>query len=167
MAITLDAYDRKILELLQENNRLSQRELAGSVNLSASAVNRRIAALEANKVIRANVALVDPELVGRPITLMVDVKIENERLDLLDEVTNRFVRCPQIQQVYYVTGDFDFLLVLNCKDMTEYERLTRELFFTAGNVKKFRTVVAMNVAMNVAKSTLQVPLGDVPAPPGD
>ncbi|AOB26058.1 Lrp/AsnC family transcriptional regulator [Bordetella bronchiseptica] len=162
MAITLDAYDRKILELLQENNRLSQRELADSVNLSASAVNRRIAALEANKVIRANVALVDPELVGRPITLMVEVKIENERLDLLDEVTNRFVRCPQIQQVYYVTGDFDFLLVLSCKDMTEYERLTRELFFTAGNVKKFRTVVAMNVA----KSTLQVPLGDVPASPG-
>jgi len=85
---------------------------------------------------------------------MVEVKIENERLDLLDEVTQRFSKCPQVQQVYYVTGDFDFLLVINVKDMGEYERLTRELFFAAGNVKNFKTVVAMNVA----KSTLRVPL---------
>jgi DNA-binding Lrp family transcriptional regulator len=150
----LDAYDRKLLDLLQDNNKLSQRRLASLVNLSPSAVNRRIAALEANGVIRANVGLVDPSLAGRPITVMVEVKIENERLDLLDEVTQRFSKCPQVQQVYYVTGDFDFLLVMNVASMGEYERLTRDLFFTAGNVKNFKTAVAMKVA----KSTLKVPL---------
>jgi len=138
----LDAYDRKLLTLLQENNRMSQRQLAEEVNLSPSAVNRRIATLEAAGVIKENVSIVDPVLVGRPITVLVEVKLENERLDLLDEIKKRFVICPQVQQVYYVTGDFDFLLVLNVRDMSEYEQLTRELFFF-GNIKQFKTYVAM------------------------
>ena len=142
----LDAYDRKLLRLLQDNNKLSQRQLADAVNLSPSAVNRRIAALEAEGVIVANTAVVDPAQVGKTITVLVEVTLENERLDLLDEVRKRFVDCPQIQQVYYVTGDFDFLLVLAVADMTEYERLTRELFFVSGNVKNFKTHVAMQRA---------------------
>jgi len=153
MALQLDAYDRKLLQLLQHNNRLSQRELADAVNLSPSAVNRRIAALEADGVIMANTAVVDPARVGKPITVLVEVKLESERLDLLDEVKKRFVDCPQVQQVYYVTGDYDFLLVLTVADMTEYERLTRELFFIAGNVKSFQTHVAMQrskVSLGVA-----------------
>jgi len=138
----LDVYDRKLLTLLQKNNRMSQRELAEEVNLSPSAVNRRIAALEAAGVIKENVSIVDPASVGRPITVLVEVKLENERLDLLDQIKKRFVTCPQVQQVYYVTGDFDFLLVLNVSDMGEYEQLTRELFFF-GNIKQFKTFVAM------------------------
>ncbi|WP_066733079.1 Lrp/AsnC family transcriptional regulator [Cupriavidus sp. D384] len=146
MASQLDSYDRKLLQLLQTNNRLSQRELADAVSLSPSAVNRRIAALEADGVITANVSVVDPSRVGKPITVLVQVKLESERLDLLDEVKKRFVDCPQVQQVYYVTGDFDFVLVLAVADMTEYERLTRELFFVSGNVKSFQTHVAMQRA---------------------
>lgn len=152
MALQLDAYDRKLLQLLQTNNRLSQRELADAVNLSPSAVNRRIAALEADGVIMANTSVVDPSRVGKPITVLVQVKLESERLDLLDEVKKRFVDCPQVQQVYYVTGDFDFLLMLVVADMTEYERLTRELFFVSGNVKSFQT----HVAMQRAKVSLHV-----------
>lgn len=140
--MNIDSYDRKILTLLQENNRISQRDLAEQVNLSASAVNRRIAALEAAGVIRHNVSIVDPASVGRPITVIVEVKLENERLDLLDEIKKRFVSSAKVQQVYYVTGDFDFLLLLNVKDMEEYEQLTRELFFY-GNIKQFKTYVAM------------------------
>jgi len=143
MPLQLDAYDRKLLQLLQNNNKLSQRDLADAVNLSPSAVNRRIAALEAEGVIMANTAVVDPAKVGKHITVLVEVTLESERLDLLDEVKKRFVECPQVQQVYYVTGDYDFLLVLTVMDMTEYEHLTRELFFISGNVKNFKTHVAM------------------------
>lgn len=139
----LDAWDKKILTLLQRNNRLSQREIADRISLSPSAVNRRIAALEDAGVIKGSVSLVD---VGRPITIMVQVTIENERLDLLEEDKQRFVTCPQVQQVYYVTGDFDFLLVINVRDMAEYEALTRELFFASGNIKSFRTIVSMQNA---------------------
>lgn len=142
----LDTWDKKILTLLQRNNRLSQREIADQVNLSPSAVNRRIAALEESGFISANISVVNASMVGRPITIMAQVKIENERLDLLEEAKLRFVKCPQVQQVYYVTGDYDFLLVMNVRDMAEYESLTRELFFASGNIKSFNTIVSMQNA---------------------
>ncbi len=141
----LDAWDKNILTLLQRDNRLSQREIAEQVNLSPSAVNRRIAALEEAGIIKGNVSLVDAK-VGRPVTIVVQVVIENERFNLLEEARQRFVSCPQVQQVYYVTGDFDFLLVLNVRDMAEYETLTRELFFSSGNIKSFKTIVVMQNA---------------------
>lgn len=153
-AMLLDNYDLKILVLLQQDSKMSQRQLSEAVSLSPSAVNRRIAALEAAGVITSTVSIVDPAAVGRPITILVEVKLESERIDLLDEVKKRFSVCPQVQQVYYVTGDFDFMLVINVKDMTEYERLTRELFFLSGNVKAFKTYVAMQRI----KATLTVPL---------
>lgn len=142
----LDAWDKNILTLLQRDNRLSQREIAEQVNLSPSAVNRRIAALEEAGIIKGNVSLIDAGKVGRPVTIVVQVVIENERFNLLEEARQRFVSCPQVQQVYYVTGDFDFLLVLNVRDMAEYEALTRELFFSSGNIKSFKTIVVMQNA---------------------
>ncbi|MDM0042343.1 MULTISPECIES: Lrp/AsnC family transcriptional regulator [Variovorax] len=148
----LDNYDIKLLSLLQADSKTSQRQLSEEVNLSPSAVNRRIAALEAAGVIMTTVAVVDPTAVGRPITILVEVKLESERLDLLDQVKKSFANCVQVQQVYYVTGDFDFMLVINVKDMSEYEKLTRELFFSAGNIKTFKTYVAMQrikVSLNV------------------
>ena len=144
--MVLDDFDKKILTLLQQNNRLSQRLLAEKINLSASAVNRRIAAMEAAGVITGNVSVVDAAKVGSPITIIVEVRIENERLDLLEEAKKRFVSCPQVQQVYYVTGDYDFFLLINVADMAEYERLTRELFFDCSNIKGFKTIVSMQNA---------------------
>lgn len=139
----LDIFDKKILTLLQKNNSISQRALSEQINLSASAINRRIAAMEKSGVIKNSVTIVDPRKIGRPITIITEVSLENERLDLLEEVKKRFTACPQVQQVYYVTGNFDFLLVFNVRDMDEYEELTRELFFVSSNIKSFQTIVSM------------------------
>lgn len=139
----IDDFDRKILSLLQEDNKLSQRQISDSVHLSASAVNRRIAAMEESGVIRANVALVDAGKAGRPISIIVEVSVESEQLDQLDQVKARFSACPEVQQVYYVTGEADFILILSVRDMTEYEQLTRQLFFAHGNIKRFKTMVVM------------------------
>jgi DNA-binding Lrp family transcriptional regulator len=144
--VTLDEFDLKILALLQQDNRMPQRDISAAVNLSSSSVNRRIAAMEEAGVIRANTAVVDPAKVGRPITIIAEVTVESERLDLLDAVKKRLVACAAVQQVYYVTGEVDFVAILTVADMDEYVRLSRELFFAEGNVKSFRTLVAMERA---------------------
>lgn len=146
----LDSYDKAILSLLQKDNKISQKELARQVNLSVSAVNRRINAMENDGVIRANVSILDPQKVGMSITIIVEIEIVDERLSLLEEDKKRFAACPNIQQIYYVTGEFDFLLVLTVHDMAEYEALTRELFFTSKNIKRFKTIVSMQ---NVKQTT--------------
>jgi DNA-binding Lrp family transcriptional regulator len=141
--VQLDAFDRKILALLQQDSRMPQRDIGEAVHLSASAVNRRIAAMEAAGVITAYQAVVDPTKVGRPITIIVEVTVESERLDLLDAVKRRLLACPEVQQLYYVTGEADLVVIMSVADMAEYQQLTRQLFFTEGNVKSFRTMVAM------------------------
>ena len=141
--IVLDAKDKAILRLLQRDNKMSQRNIAEIVNLSAPAVQRRIKRMEETGVIQANVAIVDPVKVGQPITLFVQVSMESERIDLYESAKRSFVATPEVQQCYYVTGDADFMLVISVRSMNDYESLTRKLFFQNNNVKSFRTFVAM------------------------
>lgn len=152
--VTLDKVDRAILEILQRDNKTSQRKIADLVNLSAPAVQRRIKRLEETGVIQANVAVVDPAKVGQPIILFVQVAMESERTDLYESAKKSFVTAPEVQQCYYVTGDADFMLVVSVRSMSDYEALTRRLFFENNNVKHFRTFVAMDRV----KVGLSVPL---------
>jgi Lrp/AsnC family leucine-responsive transcriptional regulator len=152
--IALDPFDIAILRILQEDNTTPQRRIGEAVNLSAPAVQRRIKRLEETGVIRGNVALLDTAKVGQPITIFVEVEVESEQSAEIDALKRRFSAAPEVQQCYYVTGEADFILILLVTDMAHYERLTRSLFFDSGNVRKFRTFIAMD---NV-KSTLSVPL---------
>jgi len=140
----LDAFDRRILEILQRDNRTPQRRIGEMVNLSAPAVQRRIKRLEEEGVIAANVAILAPEKLGRSLSIIVEISVERERSDDLDAVKAAFRAAPEVQQCYYVTGDVDFVLVVLVADMAEYEALTRRLFFGNANVKKFRTLVTMD-----------------------
>lgn len=143
-AQNLDAFDLAILDILQRDNATPQRTIGEAVNLSAPAVQRRIKKLEAAGVITAHVAVIDPPSVGQAVTLLVEVHLENERLDLLDAAKARLAADPHVQQCYYVTGDADFMLVVTVPTMADYEALTRRLFFDGGNVKRFRTLVVMD-----------------------
>lgn len=150
----LDVFDHKILSIIQKNAKAPQRQISEAVNLSPSAVNRRIASMELAGVITGHVAVIDPDKLGRPITIIVEVSVDSERVDHLDAVRTRFTECAAVSQVYYVTGEVDFVLILTVSAMTEYEALTRQLFFAEGNVKRFRTLVVMDRS----KVTLEVPV---------
>lgn len=140
----LDSFDRSILGLLQKDNRMPQRLIAEAVNLSAPAVQRRIRRLEASNVIAANVAVVDPAAVGRPLTIIVGVELESEHSEGIDALKRRFANAPEVQQCYYVTGEVDFMLVITVASMADYEEMTRRLFFDDKNVRRFRTFVTMD-----------------------
>jgi DNA-binding Lrp family transcriptional regulator len=150
----LDAFDLKILDRLQANNRTSLHEIGQSVNLSAAAVQRRVRRMEDAKVIQANVAVVDPRAVGRPITLIVEVQLDSEQADILDAARNEFASVPEVQQCYYVTGAADFILIITVTSMEEYAVLSHRLFLENPNVKHFST----NVAMSRVKVSLAVPV---------
>lgn len=140
----LDRFDLAILEVLQRDNTTPQRSIGDMVNLSAAAVQRRIVRLQKGGVIQGNAAVLDPAAVGQPITLLVEVQIENERIDLLEASKNSFSSAPEVQQCYYVTGETDFVLVVTVASMQDYEALTKRLFFENHNVKHFKTLVVMD-----------------------
>lgn len=142
--VDLDMFDLAILAILQTDNKTSQRSIAGRINLSAPAVQRRIAKLEETGVIARNVAIVDPIALDRTITIFVEVEMESERAELFDAAKLSFAEAPEVQQCYYVTGEADFILIITVRDMAEYEALTRRLFFGNNNVRRFRSFVSMD-----------------------
>jgi Lrp/AsnC family transcriptional regulator, leucine-responsive regulatory protein len=144
MPAQLDAFDRKILEILQCDNTTPQRTIGEAVNLSAPAVQRRIKRMTEEGVIRANVAVIDPAAVGQAITIFVEVEVISETAEQIEQAKREFAASPEIQQCYYVTGEADFVLVIVVPSMADYEALTRRLFFGNNNVKRFRTFVAMD-----------------------
>ena len=153
--VELDSFDQAILGILQRDNGTTQRIIGEAVNLSAPAVQRRIRRLEEAGVIRANVAVLDPEKVGRAITLIVDVELVSERTELIDAAKQSFAEAPEVQQCYFVTGQADFVLVMTVATMADYEALARRLFHSNENVKRFRTLVTMDRV----KVGLELPLG--------
>lgn len=154
--MSLDQFDHALLEAVQQNATTSQQDLGAQVNLSSAAVNRRLKKMNADGVIRKTVSVVDPSQLGYALTVIAEVEVESERLDLLDAMKRSFLACPQVQQCYYVAGECDFVLIMLVKNMEQYTELTRELFFESNNVKRFKTLVSMS---NV-KVGLDVPVTD-------
>jgi Lrp/AsnC family leucine-responsive transcriptional regulator len=150
----LDRFDLAILDILQTDNTTPQRVIAQAVNLSAPAVQRRIQRLQGSGIIRANVAVVDPVKVGVPLTIIIEVQLENERPDRTAPLRSRIATEDAVQQCYNVTGETDYLLVVNVASMADYEALTRRLFEGDDNVRRFRT----SVSLGCLKANLRVPL---------
>lgn len=141
---SLDAFDRAILRIVQCNNKTPQRAIAEAVNLSAAAVQRRIAAMEEAGVIARNVAVVDPEAVQLAITAIVEVHLRDERTATVDAAKALFRDTPEVQQCYYVTGGTSFVLIIVTHDMRTYEALTRRLFAEKDFIDRYRTLVALS-----------------------
>lgn len=140
----LDSFDRAILRIVQRDNKTPQRTIAEAVNLSAAAVQRRIAAMEAAGVIVRNVAIVDTKALGMTITAIVEVHLKDERLATVDGAKALFTAAPEVQQCYYVTGGISFVLVIVTSDMIEYEAITRRLFADNETVSSFRSLIALD-----------------------
>ncbi len=144
MNVSLDSFDMAILRILQTDNAMAHRLIGEQVNLSAPSVQRRIRRMEQSGVIAANVAQVDPEKVGLPLTIIVNLELVSETTDEIDAIKQRLSATPEVQQCYYVTGEVDIVLVMVVESMTEYERLSRALFIENEAVRKFRTFVSMD-----------------------
>jgi len=140
----LDDFDRAILRIVQRDNKTPQRTIAEAVNLSAAAVQRRIAAMEAAGIIARNVAIVDTRALGMTITSIVEVHLINERPATVDGAKALFLAAPEVQQCYYVTGGISFVLVIVTRDMIEYEAITRRLFAENEAVSSFRSLIALD-----------------------
>ncbi|MBY9066817.1 Lrp/AsnC family transcriptional regulator [Hyphomonas sp. WL0036] len=140
----LDSFDRAILRILQRDNKTPQRTIAEAVNLSAAAVQRRVAAMEDAGIIKKNVAIVSTQAVQMSITSIVQVQLVDERRQTVDKAKALFAQAPEVQQCYYVTGGISFVLVVVAPDMVVYEAITRRLFADNDTVKSYGSLIALD-----------------------
>ncbi|NUW70763.1 Lrp/AsnC family transcriptional regulator [Vibrio coralliilyticus] len=150
----MDAFDHHILRALQNNSRISSEALGAEIGLSPSACQRRIKKLKQKGVIKQEVAVLDASQLPGFITTLVDITLERGGETALDEFLHALEAESQVQQFYYVAGDVDFVVIVVTQDMKAYDALSRRLFMSNQNIKKFST----KVVIQPGKVGLELPL---------
>lgn len=138
----IDQFDRALLEEMRRDNQTPARILAERVGLSQSAVLRRLRRLRAEGIITADISVVNPAVLGVPVTIHVLVSIDRGS-QLADAFARKLRSRPEVQHASYVTGGADFVLHLQVESMEAYAAFAREVFHDDPNVSSFYTYVAM------------------------
>ena len=151
----LDRVDRRLLEILQREGRLSNAALAERVHLSPSPSLRRVKALEDDGVIAGYRAVLDREAVGLGLTVFVEIKVEGHSDRLAEEIEAAVNAMPEVVACHIVSGAADFLLEVVVPELRAYERLL------LGSLLKLPAVVDVrsNFAIRTVKAPAPLPLG--------
>lgn len=99
--VELDTFDIKILEILQKDASVQQKDVGEKINLSTAAVNRRLKRLKDLAIIESYHAKIKPEALGFQTTIITNIKVINEQFNELDRLRKLFSSYPQIQQSYW------------------------------------------------------------------
>lgn len=137
----MDPVDKRLVQLLRGNARLSYAELARQVGLSAPAVHERVGKLEASGVIRGYRADVEPEAIGLGVTALIG--IVNQPNMEIDEIVAALGELPEIESCYFLAGEESFLLKVRVSTIGELEHLIVRLHRIPG-VASTRTAIALS-----------------------
>lgn len=150
----LDRIDRRILEHLQADGRLTNQDLAAQVALSPSPCLRRVRALEKAGVIRQYVALVDPLKVGLEMLAYVTVKLEKKGKMPVEQFTRAVQSWSEVVACYSMTGDMDYLMRVQVEDLDHYARFIMEKLLKQPGVIDIRS----NFVLERVKDTTALPM---------
>jgi Lrp/AsnC family transcriptional regulator, leucine-responsive regulatory protein len=154
MICPMDAMDRKMLAVLQEEGRISNAALAERLHLSPSPCLRRMRALEQDGVIAGYRAVLDREKLGIPMTVFVELKVEGHSDRSAAAISKAINATPEIVAAHIVSGSADFLLEVAVADLAHYERVMFETLLKLPNVADVRS----NFALRTVKPPGPLPL---------
>ena len=142
---TLDRTDIKILDILQKDGKISNIKLAEAVNLSATAVLARVQKLTADGFILGYEARLNPELLNASFVVFVEILLDKTTPNALDEFSDAVVLHPEIIACHMISGGFDFLVKIRCKDMNEFRNISGQVLWQLPGVKETRSYPVMEV----------------------
>ena len=149
----MDAIDRKILAVVQEDASLSVAEIGSRVGLSSTPCWKRIQRLEADGVITKRVALIDPAKIGLGITVFVSIETGDHSQDWLARFADVVGAMPEVMEFYRMAGDVDYMLRVVVTDIQGYDSFYKRLI-AAVPLKN----VTSRFAMEKIKSTTALPI---------
>ena len=152
--MNIDIFDKKLLSILQNNGRISNVELAETVNLSESACLRRVRSLEERGLIDRYVALLDHKRVGLTDTVFVHIVLKREEKSELEAFENAVKNIPEILECYLMTGEFDYLLHIVVANMADFERLHNDSLTQLPGVSR----VNSSFAIRTVQKTSELPI---------
>ena len=146
----LDGFDRKILDVIAVEGRITVTDLAKRIGLSKSPTQARLRRLEETGVVRGYRALFDPILLGRDHVAFVEVKLSDTRESALAAFNTAVTRIPEIEQCHLIAGAFDYLLKVRTSSMSSYRLVLADRLSTLPHVASTSTYVAMQAVKDEA-----------------
>ncbi|MGL4395919.1 MAG: Lrp/AsnC family transcriptional regulator [Hyphomicrobium sp.] len=152
--IELDAIDRRLLAILQEDCRVTIAELAERVGLTPSPCHRRIKLLEERGVLRRYIAVVDQKAVGLPVSVFISIKLERQKEEDLARFAKAISNWPEVLECYLMTGHRDYLLRVVVPDLSAYERFLKQKLTRVAGISSIES----SFALDQIKYTIALPV---------
>ena len=153
----LDKTDLQILRILQENARLTTKELAARVHLSPTPVFERLKRLDNESYIRKYVAVLDAEKLHCGFVVFCSVKLRRLNRDIAAEFTRIVRGIPEVTECYNISGDYDYLLKIHAPDMKYYQEFTLNVLGTIDSLGSLMSTFVMDEV----KHDYGIPIGNL------
>lgn len=142
---TLDKTDLQILRTLQENSRLTIKELAARVHLSTTPVFERLKRLENNGFIQKYIAVLDAEKLNQGFIVYCNVKMRRMSYDIASEFTRIIKNIPEVTECYNISGSFDYLLKIHAPNMKYYQEFILNVLGQVENLGSLESTFVMDI----------------------
>ena len=139
----IDATDRKILEILQNNSNITNAQLAKEIGLSPAPTLERVNKLEAAGIIRSYHAVIDPASVNLGVSTFVMVSLKGHNKENIDKFVNAINQIDEVIECHHITGAGDFILKIVSGDITTYQQLMLEEVSNIDVVDSLQTMVIL------------------------
>lgn len=140
-----DAVDVKILNILQNNARITNLKLADKIGISPPAMSERIKRLEASGVIEKYAAVLDREKSGFGLMAMINVSVSLHQIPNLNTVKDLLVKLDEVLECYQMTGDIDFMLKVAIKDMNRYTEFVNDKLSGIPGIQNIKTSFVLDI----------------------
>jgi DNA-binding Lrp family transcriptional regulator len=141
--MSIDQTDRRILQVLQKQGRISNAELSEQVNLSASACHRRVQRLESEGYIRNYVALLDARKMQVPTTVFVEITLQGQADEVLEAFEKAVARIPDVLECHLMAGTADYLLKVVAENTEDFARIHRQYLARLPGVAQMQSSFAL------------------------
>lgn len=146
---SLDKTDLQILRTLQENARLTTKELAARVNLSSTPVFERLKRLESQGYIKKYIAVLDADKLNQGFVVFCRVKLRRLNKEIANEFTHIIQGIPQVTECYNISGSYDYLLKIHAPDMKYYQNFILEVLGTIDSLGSLESTFVMDEVKHV------------------
>ncbi len=150
----IDDTDIRILEILQTNSNIKNKQLASEIGISPPAMLERVKRLENTGIIKKYVALLDHEKVGQGIMALVSVVLAIHEIKSIDRFTKKINEIEEVLECFHIAGEEDFLLKVVVKDISEYKDFVVNKLTNIPGVNKIKTTFVLSSIKDSTKHFL-------------
>ncbi|GGY60013.1 Lrp/AsnC ligand binding domain-containing protein [Pseudoduganella albidiflava] len=140
---TLDKLDRKILRILQDDGRISMKDLSEQVGLSVTPAIERVKRMERDGVITGYHARLNPAAIGATLLVFVEITLNQKSASHFEQFRREVLRIPEVQECHLVSGDFDYLIKARIHEMAEYRKLLGDMLLNLPGAAQSKSYVVM------------------------